>query len=325
MQARAFTQDGSLYYLKREIQVEAYAGDFDSVTMKVLNYKPLTDRAVGNNRGPELSPDGTQVAFIRRSRTGGWAVMVRPAGSDGEERSVGTINGSGAYGARTLQWFPDGRSLLVIDGANDGASDSRKKRFRRIDVQSGEAQPVFEGPWTVWTGTISADGSSVYYSVKEEGTTLRLVKRQITTGDETELYRVDSLGTGLFSLVASPDGRSLAFSRNVDVEHRGLFVMPTDGGIPRELYRSNYVDKVWPKEMRWTSDSKNLLVVGDGSTGDSLHIIPAEGGTLKPLGLREAEILTVSISPNGRRIVFGGRTVSEEFWVVRNLLSGLAK
>jgi hypothetical protein len=37
------------------------------------------------------------------------------------------------------------------------------------------------------------------------------------------------------------------------------------------------------------------------------------------------EILTPLISPDGRRIVFGGRTGSEELWVIRNLLPDAAK
>jgi Tol biopolymer transport system component len=46
---RGFTRDGSFYYLKGETQVEAYAGGFDPEAMRILNYKPITDQAIGNN------------------------------------------------------------------------------------------------------------------------------------------------------------------------------------------------------------------------------------------------------------------------------------
>ena len=316
-----FTQDGSFFYANRAITVEAYTAAFDPVAMSVLSPKPITDRAVGNNRGPEMSPDGASVAFIRRRVGTPWAVMVRPLASGGEERVVGAINGSGAYGARTLQWFPDGRSLLVIDAVD------RRKRFRRIDVISGEEKVVFDAPWEVWTGAVSHDGKDLFYSTREsrEVDTVRLVKRNLDTGDEKELYQVETDGVGLFGLVASPDGTSLAFSCNMENAQRALFVLSTEGGVPRELYRTKF-EGIRPKDIHWTSDSRTLVViVGNGDKGEILYAIPAAGGSPKPLGLSMEEIQTPAISPDGRRIVFGGRTTKEELWVVRNLLSDLAR
>jgi Tol biopolymer transport system component len=317
-----FTQDGSFFYGQREIRVEAYTAEFDPVAMKVLSPTPITDRAVGNNLGPEMSPDGASVAFIRRREGMPSAVMVRPLASGGEERVVGTINGTGTYGARALQWFPDGRSLLVTDGVNP-----RRKRFRRIDVISGEEKMVLDAPWEVWTGAVSADGKHLFYSTRESNQvdTVRLVKRNLETSDEKEIYQVETDGVGLFGLVASPDGASLAFSCNIENGQRALFVLPTEGGIPRELYRTKYEDGTWPMEMRWTSDSRTVVVVGAASAGHALYAIPAAGGSLKSLGLTMEEILTPLISPDGRRIVFGGRTGSEELWVIRNLLPDAAK
>jgi Tol biopolymer transport system component len=247
--------------------------------------------------------------------------MVRPFGAEGEERIVGTINGTGAYGARTLQWFPDGRSLLVIDRV-----DGPRKRFRRIDIKSGEATLIFDGPWDVWTGALSYDGKDVFYSHQPEVDDLRLVKRRLDTGEEKELYRVQSDGAGFFGLIASPDGASLTFSLNIGIGkgQRALMVLSTEGGAPRELYRVGNEGN-WPLVMSWTRDSRTIVVGATTPKGHSLYAIPAAGGSLKPLGLNMEEIQTPAISPDGKRIVFGGRTVRRELWVVRNLLADLAK
>jgi dipeptidyl aminopeptidase/acylaminoacyl peptidase len=307
MQPKVLTADGSLYYLTQEFLVEAYSAEFDPVAMKVLGHEPLTDRAVGNNRDPEPSPNGESVAFIRR-RTGMPFAIVVCSLTCREERVVGTINGSGAYGARTLQWFPDSRSLLVIDAVEF------RKRFRQIDVNSGEVKVLMEAPWSVWTGAVSSDGQALFYSYKEEGA-VRLIKRRLDNGVETELFRAKSDGIGLFGLTASPDGTSLAYALNVENGRRALYVISTDGGTPREIHRSA-PEGIWVTDIRWMTDSRALVVVGSGS----VLAISAKGGDLKPLGLTMKEISGPTITPDGRRLVFGARMQREELWVVRNLL-----
>ncbi|HET9220410.1 MAG TPA: hypothetical protein VFR18_25750, partial [Terriglobia bacterium] len=234
-----------------------------------------------------------------------------------EELEVGTINGSGAYGARTLQWFPNGLSLLVIDGVDN----NQRKRFRQIDVKTGEVKLLFEGPWAIWTAALAADGKSVFYSLRGDGDH-RLIRRHLNTGEETELFNVKSPGAGLFGLIASPDGTSLAFTRNLELAKRALFVLPIEGGVPRELHRSEWLDGKWIAEIGWTPDSRKLIVTADAK---SLFVIPAGGGSLEPLGVTMQEVTNPGISPDGQRIVFGGRTRTEQLWVVRNLFHDQAK
>jgi hypothetical protein len=74
--------------------------------------------------------------------------------------------------------------------------------------------------------------------------------------------------------------------------------------------------------MIWTKDGKHLIVTATcGPGGAQLCAIPAEGGSLRPLGLGMLEITTRMISSDGRRLAFTHETRSPELWVIRNLLT----
>ena len=324
MNPLGFTGDGTLYYGVQQNQVEAYTAPFDAHTLTAGSPVPVTDKAVGNNRDPEIAPDGSSIAFVRRSAGAESQVVIRSTAS-GEERLLTTLRPGGSGGGRKLAWFPDGLALLVEDSVGG------RRRFRRVDVASGAASTIFEGPATVWIGTLSADGKTLFYSVKEGGDTLILMRRDIETGMQVELFRrtdpPQGDGTGLFGLTASPDGRSLAFSVNTTGYGRTLMVISTDGGQPREIQHATDTQAVMPQGgMAWTSDSRYLVYSGrcePGADNDvqQLCAIPVEGGTPRSLAISMQAIPTRMISADGRSVAFTGRTIHRELWAIRNLLA----
>ncbi len=324
MEPLGFTGDGTFYYGVQQNQVEAYTAPFDAQTLTIGSPVRVTDQAVGNNSAPEIAPDGSSIAFVRRGRPGESQVVIKSTGS-GEERVLTTLQPGGSAGGRRLAWFPDGLALLVED------SVAGRRRFRRVDVASGAATTIFEGPATVWIGALSADGKSLFYSVKEGGDTLILMRRDIETGAQVELFRrtdpPQGDGTGLFGLTASPDGQSLAFAVNTTGYGRTLMVMSTDGGHSRELLHSSNTQSVIPQgAMTWTSDSRHIVYSGRCEPGmdngeQQLCAIPVAGGTPQPLAIRMQAIPARMISADGRFVAFTGRTIHRELWAIRNLLA----
>jgi Tol biopolymer transport system component len=318
-----FTGDGTLYYGVQQNQVEAYTAPFDAQTLTTGSPVRVTDHAVGNNSAPEIAPDGSSIAFVRRGAPGESQVVIKSAG--GQERVLTTLRPGGSGGGRKLAWFPDGLALLAEDYV------AGRRRFRKVDVASGTATTIFEGPATVWIGALSADGKSLFYSVKEGGDTLILVQRDIETGAQVELFRrtdpPQGDGTGLFGLTASPDGRSLAFAVNTTGYGRTLMVMPTDGGHPREILHSSNTQSILPQgAMAWTSDSRYLVYSGRcdpgmGNDEQQLCAIPVAGGTPQPLAIRMQAMPSRMVSADGRFVAFTGRTIDRELWAIRNLLA----
>ena len=285
----AFTKDGSYYYRAGNVWRDAYTAELDPATLAISKPTLVTDRFVGSNSDPVLSPDGKYVAFLRRvvgRGPGAGQSLIVKSQANGEERTIAT-GARVSYGR--LLWLQDSRSVIVLDRANN------RPRFRAIDVETSAARTLFEAPFEVWnTAALSPDGKALFYTSADsfgsggpgDLKSLRLVRRQLDTGEESELHRTQSTGFGFFGLTVSSDGSRLAFSVNMADRKRALMVMPADGGSPREIYRTTVDDLSHDGAMIWTKDGKHLIVTARcGPGGPQLCAIPAEGGTLRPLGL----------------------------------------
>lgn len=116
----------------------------------------------------------------------------------------------------------------------------------------------------------------------------------------------------------SPDGRWVAFSGQYNGT-RQVFVIPVEGGEPRQLTFYNEVAALPPRGgydnriLGWTPDGKNVVFRANRvAMSDRLgrpYLVPVEGGPEQPLPITEAG--GVSYSPDGGRVAF--TPLSNEF------------
>jgi Tol biopolymer transport system component len=122
-----------------------------------------------DDHAPAWSPDGEEIAWIRSEpRLGAGSVWV--ANADGSDARQSTQ----VPGAHTLDWHPDGQSMLV--SGYGGSPD-----VMLLDVASGDLQVLGPGLFATW----SADGSAVYYLTHEGASqpdSWRLAVGRITNG-----------------------------------------------------------------------------------------------------------------------------------------------
>jgi Tol biopolymer transport system component len=144
------------------------------------------------------------------------------------------------------------------------------------------------------------------------------MRRNLETGQETELYRRESSGVGFYGLSVSPDGGRLAFMANTEAPHRVLMTLSTEGGAPQELYRGDYEHPI-PFASAWTKDGRYVLVLASEGRETRLWAIPAEGGEPRKLDVAMERILFPAVSPDGQRLMFTGVQTKNELWVVHNL------
>ena len=141
-----------------------------------------------------------------------------------------------------------------------------------------------------------------------------------------ELARVPYLaGTGWARLAMSPDGRYLAFRSPVDeAQWTALRLLPATGGELRELGRFLQSETEDVRELPWTPDGRNVLIVrrtGQDSMPE-LWRIPIAGGEPQRTGLSMESMGIVAPHPDGRRIAFesGNPSVeARELWVLENI------
>ena len=146
-----------------------------------------------------------------------------------------------------------------------------------------------------------------------------VVRRQIETGQETELARVAYY---IRSLAVSPDGRQLAFAGALDV----TFV-PSGGGERKAVRVANPdQEAIRPSGLLWTTDGRHLLFAMNDAAGKQpfeLYRLAVEADRPQKVGLAMRQIWDLSISPDGRRIAFAaprpGARNHDEVWVLENL------
>ena len=318
-----FTRDGSYFYGTNNVQRDAYVVTIDPESLAVQSPPTrVTDRFIGNSRAPVFSPDGTRVAFLGNGPTLSLVIRSLTAGT---ERTLPTTFPSGSsFG---LEWFPDGRALLV------GETDypNRRAIFRRVDAETGADSPFFTTEYAGVYGRVrfSLDGRSLFYSFRTGGDLVHLMRRDLATGQETDLYHVNSDGVGLFGLSLSPDGRQLAFNLNVPPGERGrgegpraMRVVSVDGGAPRELMRGGYSCPA-PGGAAWTRDGRYLLAICDDGQRRHLLAVPTDGGLSRRLDVVMDQIEAPVVSPDGRTIAFTAMKREPQVWTVANLLAGV--
>ncbi|MGE5420337.1 MAG: S41 family peptidase, partial [Chloroflexota bacterium] len=124
--------------------------------------------------------------------------------------------------------------------------------------------------------------------------------RHITTHEGLELFPK-----------ISPDGKWIAFSGEYSGT-RQVFVIPSSGGVPRQLTWYNSVGVMPPRGgwdnvvLDWTPDSKQILIRANrtsfGERQGKYFLVSMDGGLEKPLPIVNGGF--GALSPDGSKIVF---------------------
>ena len=205
------------------------------------------------------SPDGARIAAAS-SEFGLADVVVVPAAGGPVQRVT-----RGAGIEFPLAWYPDGDRLVFNASAEGGTLSTFV-----VSLKTGASAPLVPGEKRPVNGFPSRDGSHVAYWVADGArTTLWLADgggrnpRQLTT-------------EGFESLADwpwSPDGRELLYqSRRTGTSD--LWVLPIDGGKPRQLTRDVRNDF----NGAWSPDGKWVAFISDRGRQTDIWVVPAAGG-----------------------------------------------
>lgn len=135
-------------------------------------------------------------------------------------------------------------------------------------------------------------------------------------------------GQELFPKI-SPDGKWIAFSGEYSGS-RQIFVMPSNGGTPKQLTFYNSVGVMPPRGgydhvvLDWTSDSKNILIRANrtpfGDRNGKYFLVSIDGGLEKPLPIVNGGF--AALSPDNKKICF--TPVDREFRTWKRYKGGRA-
>src|SRR5687767_493220 len=277
------------------------------VAEKYLDFEQVAD--------PQISPDGSQVVYTRRhvnKMEDRWESSLWIMSADGSRNRFLTKGSS-------PRWSPDGSRIAYI---HDGEPTGAQLFVRYMDAEGATSQvtrvnePVGDIRW-------SPDGKSIGFSMFVPKTnTWKIDMPTAPTGAKwtaapkyiTDLhYRQDRRG----------------FNRP-GFTH--LFVVPADGGTARALTSGDWsVGARFDGQQSgvsydWSPDGRTVFVVGmDDRKADmnyrsaNIYSVDVASGAMKRVNSQDGVWNGVTVSPDGRKLVFQGYPASKASYLASEL------
>jgi len=315
--ALGMTSRGELFFGFSGSAQDIYVIDVDPKKWKALSPpKKLALPNQGRILGGVYSPDGQRMALGSLRVGGRHQVLSILNEKTGRIRELNVRLPMITFSS----WIPpDGRDLSV------GSYDNKEGRngFYRVDAQTGDVTPLvrFEPGQGSRACVWAVDGKRLFYAA--EGGSKG--KRSIYVYDlETKKNEpLPGSPDDVRSVAVSPDGEWLAVANGDGV--RTIKIMPSSGGEPREVYRSEFESGTWIIPA-WSLDGRFIYFPWPRNPKENiadLYRVSRDGGEAERIDLGMLFVRFLSVHPDGKRIAFwspGEKPGQAQVWVMENFL-----
>jgi dipeptidyl aminopeptidase/acylaminoacyl peptidase len=189
---------------------------------------------------------------------------------------------------------PDGRNILFTRNWVDKVNDRRESSLWIMNADGSRQRMLLQGSQARY----SPDGTRIAYIAQGEPRGNQIfVKWMDSEGPATQITRSTEAPSDITWM---PDGKSILFRMNVPAR-------------PDSRWRvENQLNQYRPRNATWTQPPRiveklNYRRDGTGFVGDNvshLFIVPAEGGTPRQLTEGEYGIASISLTPDGKTVLF---------------------
>ncbi len=254
----------------------------------------------GAPRDPVFSLPGTEVAYTLEESPGLTRIYVKALGIAPPRRLTDSTE---RLSETSAQWIPDGSGISFLR-----ANPERGRSLFMVPVTGGTPRKLAD------LGTClgyhwSPDATQLVLSITGPEGDAELYVQDRKTGARRMLMQP---GAGGVLPRFSPDGRTIAFSRNRS-GHVSLMTVPVSGGVPRTINPEN----LQVSRFEWTPDGRGIIFAAAGEQPFvSLYRISADGG--KPpvlLGIGQgAAVGQLAISSSGNRLLYSVPALRNTIW-----------
>ncbi|MFN0086403.1 MAG: LpqB family beta-propeller domain-containing protein [Blastocatellia bacterium] len=269
---------------------------------------PLT-RLPGEERQPVLSPDGKRLAFLWQQADGHPPALCLQ--TVGESSHQLLMEEEGNYSSPA--WSPDGRALAFIR-TDRNATEIRIRSLESRDtrVVTRFAPPTYgiQRRFLDW----SPDGDWLVVSTADSATKPNgLFLIAIATGEKRRLTEPEAMVGGDTDPRFSPDGRRIAFIRNIHRSHQEIYDIPVTGGAPIPLT----VDSSRISGHDWTSDGQ-IVFASDRDGAYRLWRLraaePLPDRDPQPIGVYGEFPMEVAMARRGSLMVYSIQPQNRNIW-----------
>ena len=230
----------------------------------------------GAERRPQLSPDGTRVAFAAPDPVATTRIVVRSI----EPSQVVHVTNGGSEPEMLPAWSPDGNRIAFERVREDGCTMYVASSLGGDEREVGACRDMTVNYFD-WTpdgrGLITAQS-------RTGGGDLALVRLDLDSGDREFFKYARTDGDQDLDAHYSPDGRFIAFRRGV-APYSDLYVMPADGGDVRQV--THIASRI--RGHTWTHDGRALVFASNFGGSMALYAVEVDTGHVQPLGIAPAE------------------------------------
>jgi Tol biopolymer transport system component/DNA-binding winged helix-turn-helix (wHTH) protein len=272
-----------------------------NVRLPAIEVVPLAGLS-GFESEAAFSPDGNLVAFALHSSKdpGIYATAV------GGEKSVRLTSDPRDCCPR---WSPDGRQVAFSRAAQEGfdfyvvpALGGTEHRLSSWPPQGSQISTVSQWRSVVRCFDWSPDGKVLAFSNNQADKTHAWITL-LSLADSTIRPLTSPPSQSLdYGPAFSPDGSTVAFIRGTAAGVvEDLYVVPTNGGVPRRLTFDNSWINAPPT---WTPDGRDIVFSSLRGGAPTLWRISASGGTPRPLPGVGVNASIPSISRKGNMLIY---------------------
>nr|WP_184015331.1 S9 family peptidase [Sphingobium boeckii] len=249
---------------------------------------------------PQIAPDGGLIVYTRtandimtdRGRTTLWFIDTRT----GEQSPLDGV-GPNADSSQP-RWSPDGTRLAFV-----GTPEGGRAGIYMFWKATGRTALIASPPRGPGNLTWSPDGSSIAFTMLSvtDPETLGAPLKKPEGAKWSEPLRIVS------RIEYKRDGEG---DRKPGYYH--VFVIPADGGIPRQLTTGSFEDS---GPLSWTSDNRAILFTARRGPDwererdlSAIYRVSLADGALTRMTENKGPDTSASVSPNGKLIAFTGYT-----------------
>lgn len=252
----------------------------------------------------------------------------------------------------------DGKQIVYVRNFMDVMKDKRRSNLWMINPDGSRHRPLTSGNSNDSSPRWSPDGTRLLFASSDQGST-QIYVRWMDTGQSAKLTRLTQPFT---DMTWSPDGKWIAFSMLVPQQNKPLaelpskpagaewaepskvidrliyrsdgsgylkpgywhlFILPAEGGTPRQLTTGNYDHQ---GRISWTRDGKSLLFSANRGAdweydpnNSEVYELSIENGSIRSLTTRKGPDNSPVLSPDGRLIAYTGYDDRYQFYQITRL------